>query len=300
MSFLFTKVAHLAWRGAQTEHPCAGLGGWVARLKFMWGVSRHVDHVRAWLQSGDTNGLLSSLRERPQAVGVAFWPYLHSGWTAPQRFAAIRAHYEELQGVPSLQLGVDDSVVLADLSTLVPGLRVVMDRPRWFLREGEVCINLILEKDRIYSIAFSLGRWQGGRAAYIGAIQGHGGQTVQDIEAVYKDLTKKLHGTRPRDFLVVFMQILCEVFGVEHLLAVSEACRHHRHPYFANKFKASHTTDYDAIWRDRGGQLDAPSGFFVLPSRWTPRPAEDIPAQKRAMYRRRHELVLQLKGQLES
>ena len=116
---------------------------------------------------------------------------------------------------------------------------------------------------------------------------------VQALEE-YRLLTKASHGIRPRDLMVEFARMLASIVGVTSILAVSDACRHHRSPYFAKDVGRPLPLNYDEVWRERGASA-AEDGFFALPIVRQVRAESDIPAKKRAMYRDRYELL----GRLE-
>jgi len=255
-------------------------------IRFLARALRYRCEIKSWLQAGNVGGLVESLDERPEMMGVIEWPYLHRDWNVNQRFHAVRGHYVELENLPWLRVGVNEARVLCELMDVAPGLHIVLDRPQWFLREGELTINLFVDDTRVYSLAFALGCTEGRRTAFIGAMQG---RDIENIESTYKELTKKLHGSRPRDFLFTVFQLLCEVADVQCILGVSDECRHHRHPYFATKQKKTQSANYDSIWTDRGG-VASTTGFFQLPNVPAVRLEREIPSQKRAMYRRRYAL----------
>jgi uncharacterized protein VirK/YbjX len=184
---------------------------------------------------------------------------------------------------------------VSDLSDLLPGLRIILDRPEWFQREGELTLNLFVDDTRVYSLAFILGRESGKRIAYIGAMQG---RNLDNIETIYRDITKKCHGARPRDLLATIFQMLAVAAGVQRILAVNEECRHHKHPYFGERAGSTQSASYDDIWTDRGGQSVA-GGFFELPSAPTVRPDSDIPTHKRSMYRKRYALLDRIRAEID-
>ena len=62
-----------------------------------------------------------------------------------------------------LRFPVDGSLEVANLEFVAPGLRIVLDKASWFLREGELAINLFVEGERLYTLAFTLGQAEAGR-----------------------------------------------------------------------------------------------------------------------------------------
>ena len=81
--------------------------------------------------------------------------------------------------------------------------------------------------------------------------------------------------------------------GCKELLGISDDA--HRSAYWLSKTHKLST--YDEIWLEHGGISEANSGFYHLPSRIVKRSYEEIPVNKRALYRRRYQFLddLQLK-----
>lgn len=226
------------------------------------------------------------IRERPETIGAVVWPYQCAAWRPRERLERITQHCElvEALGKP-VDLGANDKVVLGDLGFIRSDLWIVLDQPKWFMREGNLVINLFFNRVRMFSLAFSL-MDNGGLTAVVGAIQG------RDLEGAiddYRDLTKASSGMRPRDLTFEIFKMLCAEIGVKRILAVSDEARHHRHPFFGDPSK-EFSTNYDEIWDDRGGKRVSRE-FFELEVNASRKKLEDIPAKKRGMYRRRFEML---------
>ncbi|MEM9422530.1 MAG: DUF535 family protein, partial [Pseudomonadota bacterium] len=185
-------------------------------------------------------------------------------------------------GVP-FHFSLHERLILIELEEMFPGLRLVLDQPKWFRREGHLVMNLFLDSFRAFCIAFSFYREaDGSLTAVIGGIQG---RNREDALSLYRDLTKALHGLRPRDFLLEALRVVLRGVGVTRLLAIADGARHHRHAYFG-KAKREFTLDYDAIWEDRGGiRLDRE--FYELEVTPQRRDLETIKPKKRSLYRKR-------------
>ncbi|AVH38801.1 DUF535 domain-containing protein [Pseudomonas monteilii] len=227
-------------------------------------------------------------------IGVVQWPYLSKCWEAPQRMEVVASHFEVLAGqFPALLLlGRDESLTLCELASYSPGCRLVLDRPIWFKREGELVLNLFQGDLRVASLAFTLCRDQGGLSMFIGAVQGiHKGIDSETSLAIYRDLTKDFEGLRPRSLLLEALKCLARMLGVAHLYAVSDACRHHRHPYFGSDKAHDLAANYDVIWQENGATASNRDDFFTITLAPAQRAEQDIPAKKRAMYRRRQALL---------
>lgn len=233
--------------------------------------------------------------ERPELiVGPLVWPYLCSSWDIPERLDRVVAHYRALDRLgPPFPFAVTDKLILAELDAIHPGLRIVLDQPRWFMREGGLTLNIFAGDFRAYSLAFSLGESKDGTLyALIGSIQG---RNTENAPELYRDLTKAALGVRPRDLLIEVCRMYCRHWGVQTLLAVRDARRHHHHPFFAGKTIAPQ--DYDAIWQDRGG-VEHDAEFYRLPIAPDRRRDDEIKPNKRSMYRRRYQFLDELERDL--
>lgn len=274
--------------------------GWRAlrdRCRFVLKARALADDLRPFLQPAPGSALGRALAVRPEMVGAVVWPYICVNWDAHRRLEGIRDHFQVVESVgQKMDFPIDQSIQLLDLADLQPGLRVVLDQPRWFMREGQLVLNLFDAQSRIYSVAFSLAEEEGALVAYVGAIQG--GNT-DGVMADYKDLTKTLHGMRPRDFLVELLRSLCRSLCVSRIYAVADASRQHRSSYFGDAKSAIMSLNYDEIWMERGG-VKVNDDFFSLALEAPLKPLEEVASKKRAMYRRRYEMLDELDRRMAS
>jgi uncharacterized protein VirK/YbjX len=194
---------------------------------------------------------------------------------------------------PQLLLyGRDESLVLSDLSDFSAGCSLVLDRPVWFMREGELVLNLFQDDLRIASIAFTLCIAEGELCIFIGAVQGiHKGIESEKSLGIYRDLTKDFEGLRPRSFLIEVIKYIATNIGAEKIYAVGDGYRHHRHPYFGAHKAQELLADYDSIWLEHGAIPSRREDFFEIPLASSRKPLDAIASKKRAMYRRRYELL---------
>jgi uncharacterized protein VirK/YbjX len=170
-------------------------------------------------------------------------------------------------------------------------VQIRLEKPCWFEHEGELAISLFLDDLRLYSLVFTLGQCQARRVAYVGALQGLGRPDARDI---YRTLTHRMYGLRPRALLVQAFRMLAASVGVERILAISDGGWVGRSEYFGSKTVLS---SYDSVWQESGG-LEAEDGFFELSPQVVKRPIEDVPSRKRAQYRRRYEMLDRLSVQI--
>ena len=243
-------------------HPEYTLDNIKCRLQIMALWFTDLGTLRAWFGMRDNPRLQQALKQWPRIQGAVSWPYIHCRWPMAQRLRIIDQHYR----VANIVSGVIASattgpVELARLDDHVPGLRLVLDKANWYIREGEVVLNLFVGERRLMAIAFSLSLESGRRVAYVGALQGAHASESLDTLALSREITHALHGVRPRDFLVIALRFLCQGLGVANIYAVSNDCRHHRHKYFGNSKTSMLHLNYDDVWSEHGGTRRE-DGFF--------------------------------------
>jgi uncharacterized protein VirK/YbjX len=275
-----------------------GLTAAKRRVQFMLNAGVNYSHLKPMLDAPPATALGRFMGQRPEIVGALLWPYQCSAWSARTRLTRIRAHYSAISEISSpFDFSPHEQLVLLDLREITEDLRLVLEQPHWFMREGQLTISLFDGETRIYSLVFSLLREDGTLVAFIGGIQG------RDIEGVldkYRELTKASHGLRPRDLLLELFRMLCAPLGVEQIRGVADEYRQNRSRYFGKSAKTKILpTNYNDIWEDRGGSRIAPT-FYQLPAQSQQRELEEIPAKKRGMYRRRYALLSSLKAQLQA
>ncbi|QAY88481.1 MULTISPECIES: DUF535 family protein [unclassified Pseudomonas] len=227
-------------------------------------------------------------------VGVVHWPYISRSWNPKNKLSVLASHYEVVtKSCPQLLLlGRSDSLLLSDLSEFAAGCSLVLDRPIWFMREGELVLNLFQGDLRIASIAFTLCRTDTELCIFIGAVQGiHKGVESELSLSIYRDLTKDFEGLRPRSFLIEVIKYIAINIGVEKIYAVGDGYRHHRHPYFGAHKALELAANYDVIWLEHGATPSEREDFFEIPMILSRKPLDCIASKKRAMYRRRYELL---------
>jgi uncharacterized protein VirK/YbjX len=227
-------------------------------------------------------------------VGVVHWPYISRIWSPKNKLSVLASHYEVVtKSCPQLLLlGRSESLLLSDLSEFAAGCSLVLDRPFWFMREGELVLNLFQADLRIASIAFTLCRTDTELCIFIGAVQGiHKGVESELSLSIYRDLTKDFEGLRPRSFLIEVIKYIAINIGVEKIYAVGDGYRHHRHPYFGAHKALELAANYDVIWLEHGATPSEREDFFEIPMMLSRKPLDSIASKKRAMYRRRYELL---------
>jgi uncharacterized protein len=265
------------------------------RIRFLARALGVYGSIKPMLNAPRGSALEKLLEVRPETVGAVIWPYQCCTWDARTRLARIVEHCSVAESIGGcVNFPVGEERLLVDLSHIREGFRVIVDQPKWFLREGQLVLNLFLSEERIYSLAFSLFRQAGGIAAFIGAVQG---RDIKGINDVYRELTKLSHGMRPRDLVIEVFRMFCAELGVTEILAVSDECRHHRAGYFGNSAGTKFSSNYNEIWEDRGAERVDPT-CYSLNVHYEERDISSIPSKKRSLYRRRYEVLQSVRQQM--
>lgn len=265
------------------------------KLKLLVLVGKHWSELKLFL-SRMSNSLGETGFEKlgTDCVGVIHWPYISKSWGSQDRLGVLASHYEVVtKSCPQFLLfGRNDSLILSDLSEWSADCSLVLDRPIWFMREGELVLNLFQGDLRVASLAFTLCCTDDELCIFIGAVQGiHKGIESDKSLAIYKELTKDFEGLRPRSFLIEVIKYISLNIGVGKIYAVGDGYRHHRHPYFGAAKAQELSANYDSIWLEHGATPSEREDFFEIPMASSKKPLDSIPSKKRAMYRRRYELL---------
>lgn len=253
--------------------------------------------VRKWFEISDNPLLTQTLKRFPLISGAIYWPYINHTWSMERRLSAIDQHFRMLGG-PAMIIAhaMFAEAELARLDKEYPGLRFVFDKAEWFVREGEIVLNLFVNDQRFYSIAFTLGVDDNQPVVFVGALQGANSDSAQ---GVYREITHSLYGMRPRDLLMVALKLLCRELGIRRIWAVSSDNRQHRSTYFGYSHADKVRVNYNEVWREHFG-VALGNGFFEIPAVVRYKDMSEIPTRKRASYRRRYAMLDKLAVEIKS
>jgi uncharacterized protein VirK/YbjX len=120
---------------------------------------------------------------------------------------------------------------------------ITLDKAKWFVREGEIVLNLFKEDHRLMSLAFTFAELNNELVIYIGALQGRlpSNETLEML----KQVTKSMEGLRPADLLLEILRAIALNIGVKQIFAISDENRHHRHKYFGKLQESLLRTNYN-------------------------------------------------------
>lgn len=271
---------------------------WFLPLLYIGSAVRHFGSLSRLWNAPDGGLLQNLLALRPEIWTMLRVRFVSALWPARERFARIIDHCQIMEHIGHpFDLHPNEYAILLKLDEIMPGCRLMIDCPRWLLREGLLTLSLVQGRDRFFSIAFVLSWNDSALTAYVGGIQGRRGE---DVLEHYRAFTKAAHSTRPQDMLVELFRILCQEMGVNRILCVSDRIRNGHTPY--NSVRPDYadpvTFDYDRLWAERGAVL-RDDGFYDLPIKAPQRDESEVPAKRRALRRKRLALLNDIQDRLE-
>lgn len=213
-----------------------------------------------------------------------FHRYINLSWSRRERLRSLRQHYRfALAALPRplfQAIYLRGQAALGELC-LKDGspLTVALCPPIAMGCEGELCIQLNLADGKpVYRLIMTVIDHRPTLA--IGCIQGPDGENSREM---VRELTRQLHGLRPKQLLLYLAYAFAQHYGIERICAVSNAA----HPLRRNgrKFEA----DYDGFWQEQKG-TPIRHGWYLLPAAPGRKSEADVPSQHRSAFRRREAL----------
>ena len=225
-------------------------------------------------------------RRDPRLLERHLHRFVNAQWSRRERLRVLLAHYRfALAALPAplfdaiyVEGGVPlGTLALKDGRELVLSLRPSIDKGC----EGELGIQLEEIGGRtLYRIVCTV--LDDGRALAIGCLQGPGGEDAREL---VRDLTRQMHGLRPKQLMLALACAFARHAGIERVLGIANRS-HPLQRRRAGRFQA----DYDAFWAEQQGVEQDMDGWFVLPVQPARKSEADVPSHHRAAFRRREAL----------
>lgn len=260
---------------------------------------RYVDGIAVLFEDSKLKPIIEA---NPKQYEKIFRPYLFSTLNLRDRLKYIEAHYDFTAKRWSEKLikavYVDRLFELAKMQFSDDEndfVKISLSREPSFANEGEIFIVASDGLGRmIFSLNFNFTKTDNGDGLFIGCMQGPAGENGKEL---VRDFTKKMQGLRPHHLMVFILQVIASFYGLNEIKAVSTQ----GHVYNANSKGKRIKTDYNGFWEEAGGEM-GDDGFYILPLSEERKSMEEIKSNKRAMYRRRFEMMdgmaEQIKGAL--
>lgn len=165
-------------------------------------------------------------------------------------------------------------------------LRMVLAYEPGQRKEGLLSVMLRLGEEPLYQIIFWLAKNpQGQWSMWIGAMQG---PNMENSKEVIKKITKECHAYRTKNLILYGAQAVARALGLEHIYAVTN------YGYYANnhiRMDRKLKTSFSDFWQEAGGKPSTNDRFYELPLTESRKTMEEVPTRKRAVYRKRFDML---------
>jgi len=208
--------------------------------------------------------------------------FVNRQWHRIDRVLALQAHYRLLLERWSADLF--EAVYVRGRATLGSlqlkdgsEVRLHLRPPAPMSCEGELTLELTDAQDHtLYRLIMTL---IDNDTLAIGCIQGPTGTRARES---VRELTRNMHGMRPKQLMLVLAYAFAGQCGLRRLLAVGNGA----HPL---QGRTQMFSDYDGYWLEQGGTPEV-GGWFLMPATLHHRTEAEWESKRRALFRRRAEL----------
>jgi hypothetical protein len=286
------------WAASARIHRAHAPYGLRKRLKFL---------VRAWKQPRLTSAWLARLAQadlaplwlaRPRLATKLQRPYVHCEWRVLERFAALMGHYDILPRIFSADVRRaiyhKEGIALIRLANPASGrqLDVRLFYHDQFEKEGDLTLAIcdVDTELTLAGITFCLAQPANQRTLIIGGLQG---SPDPQTHVLIHDLTKEMHGLRPKALALWCLQQLAACWQVGRIEAIDDAHHVYRHWSKRREFAAS----YDEFWSESDGRR-LPGGGWELPRQLKHRTRAELKPNRRKAHERRYAMLAALQPKL--
>ena len=286
------------WTASAGIHRAHAPYGLRKRLKFL---------VRAWTQPRLTRAWLARLAQadlaplwmaRPRLATKLQRPYVHCEWRVPERFAALMGHYDILPRIFSSDVRqaiyCGEGIGLSRLANPTSGrqLDVRLFYHDQFEKEGELTLSIgeVATGLRLAGLTFCLAQPAHQRTMIIGGLQA---SRHPQTQVLIHDVTKEMHGLRPKALALWCLQQLAACWQVGRIEAVDDA--HHVWRHWSKRIDIA--ASYDEFWSESDGRR-LPGGGWELPLQLKQRTRAELKPTRRKAHERRYAMLAALQPKL--
>jgi hypothetical protein len=228
------------------------------------------------------------LINNPKTIEKALKPYICVNWSKAERVKHVIQHFQFMDET----FAEHAKTVISTAGTTIlefdslSGQTYRVQLYQGTSREGGIGISLVNDQGkRVYALSCNISG-SDTKTLYIGMLQG-ASENLEDRHNVIKELTKSLHGLRPKSLLVEMALMFSRILGISEVRAISNKGHIYQSlRYFAKRKRV--TFDYDGLWNDFSATKLDPYLFALSVS--TPRKdPQTLKKTKRKMYTKRYE-----------
>ncbi|EFM96938.1 VirK/YbjX family protein [Actinobacillus pleuropneumoniae] len=214
--------------------------------------------------------------------------YCDKTFNKKQRLKAIKENFTRFENLFRIhfcnQLVTQQEVCIAKLSD---ELNLYLSINQIDPLEGFFSLNIKNnQKEHIYDASFTLLEEN---KILISSIQGPNSKSAQDL---IKSATKQLYGIRPMFMLIYIFKLIAEKFNLE-LLGIP----HKRQAKYRWNDHSRLLFNYDIFWKDNNAILTK-NDYWSLSNNIERKPLNTIPSKKRSMYKKRYQLLDDIKEKI--
>jgi uncharacterized protein len=279
-----TAVKSLQWPRFDALLQASG-GGWLKQLKMRIRLVRaRALGPQLVADAVNPHGWQPLFFNRMDRLYPALSHFIDRRWGMRQRFQCMA--YDLTAARTAFGTAACSEIALGrnvELARIDENLRVVLEANVVSYHEGLWAVSLrCAEGRRLYTASFAFVQ---PNTLLIGSVQGP--QSDTDCRDDMRELTKRCHGLRPAPLLIAALQMCAPHFGVNTLLGIDP--EHHVKGRW-NLRSRRLRYDYRALWAELGAARER-TGYWALPLTQQRKTEAEIPTRKRALYRRRFELL---------
>lgn len=258
------------------------------RLKSTIKMIGHYEKIHELEKLFRDDSLAIIIQNHPNIYYKPFRPYLACSMHINKKIEHIKSHYKYL---PTKFSG-DFVRAIYDFSSIELTRIALEDLGNFGLtlsyigqlgKEGEMVLSLVDEnQNRIYSMVFSFYSYENELFIVVGGIQG----SLNSSDLI-RNLTKKIHGLRPRNLLIFALRAIAGAIGADKIIAICE--KEHEDNCSRTSRDGEFQAQYNTYWEEEGGI--AKGIWFEIPVNETRKTYEEISSNKRSMYNKRYAMM---------
>ncbi len=228
------------------------------------------------------------IESQPDIYNKPFRSYLFCNIAIKNKFEHIQSHYSYISNnftanaIEKIYSTFELNLLEFELEN-IGKIKVKLCYIAALGKEGEMTLLLDLNDQDLYSISFSFYEKNNKLEFIIYGIQSRSAVNPDTI----KQVTKKMHGVRPRNYLFFILRQICQVYNIDKISAIRSQFHvaNCSHVSKTDKFQAN----YDQYWEEENGI--AGDKFYTLPLIEKRKTMEEIASKKRSMYNKRYNML---------
>lgn len=265
------------------------------RRKIFYHVLLHPKFAREWFALLKSPALDDVFSHRARLYIKPFRPYISIRWNKARKVKVILDTYRFIKSKGNAFgetiTGKDGIIITKSLFGNQHNGYLKLGYHEGFRKEGELVLSLESDElgGKVVAVSFSFeesadGKW----ACIVGCVQG---PSMADSKSIFKSAQKLLHGIRPTAFIIYALQELSRQLGCQAIYCAGDSIQANRRKHAIN-LPIIHRIhfNYDKFWNEVDGQ-PLGNGWFGLPLVPEFKNLDQIPSNKRSMYRKRYEML---------